>query len=75
MRIKRLVISPTVFFRIMQTETAWEVFKGIPEGARLAGFTLDPYTQNLNLFVEHDSFPQIEEGTVAPVLETEFRRL
>jgi hypothetical protein len=59
----------------MQTDTAWRVHKGIPKGARLRGFTVDPYTQELNLFVEHESFEPIEVSTVAPILETEFRKI
>ncbi len=71
-RVKRMLINPEAFFHIMQAQTAWRVSKGIPKGARLRGFTLDPYTQALHLFIEHDSFPELDVGTVAPLLETEF---
>jgi hypothetical protein len=74
-RCKRMLINPEAFFHIMQDDTSWRVSKGIPKGARLRGFCLDPYTQALHLFVEHESFPAIEVGTVAPVLETEFQKL
>jgi hypothetical protein len=74
-KVKRVPINPEVFFHVMCSETAWRVTKGIPKGARLRGITLDPYTQTLNLFVEHESFPEIDLGTVAPELETEFRRI
>lgn len=74
-RVKRMLINPEAFFHIMQDNTSWKVSKGIPAGARLRGFTLDPYTQALHLFVEHESFPAIEVGTVAPVLETEFTKV
>ena len=75
-RLKRLVINPAAFFHIMKTDTSWKVFAGIPEGAELRGFTLDPATQNLNLFIEHESFEPIDATTqVAPILKTEFRRV
>lgn len=74
-KVKRVKVSPEAFFHIMQTDTAWRVSKGIPKGARLRGFTVDPYTQELNLFVEHESFDPIDVSTVAPLLETEFRKI
>lgn len=74
-KVKRVKISPEAFFHIMRTETAWRVHKGIPAGARLRGFTVDPYTQELNLFVEHESFEAVDVGTVCPILETEFRKI
>lgn len=74
-RIKRVVISPDAFFHIMQANTAWRVSQGIPTTARLRGITLDPYTASLHMFIEDESFPEIDVGTVAPILETEFRRI
>ena len=74
-KVKRVKVSPDAFFHIMGTDTAWRVHKGIPKGARLRGFTLDPYTQELNLFVEHESFEEIDVSSVAPLLETEFRKI
>lgn len=74
-KIKRVKIHPEAFFGIMATDTAWRVHKGIPKGAKLRGFTVDPYTQELNLFVEHDSFEAVDVGTVCPLLETEFRKI
>jgi hypothetical protein len=71
-----MLINPEAFFHIMQNDTAWRVSKGIPSGAKLRGFTLDPFTQSLHLFVEHDSFPAIDVYTqVAPILETEFVKI
>lgn len=74
-RIKRVLINPEAFFHIMQDDTAWRVSKGIPKGARLRGFTLDPYTQCLHLFVEHDSFDEVDVHSVAPQLETMFKKI
>lgn len=74
-RVKRVVINPQVLFHIMQVETSWLVSKGIPDGAKMRGFTLDPYTQCLHLFVEHESFDEIDLNTVAPQLETLFKKV
>lgn len=74
-KIQRLMINPEVLFHIMETGSAWRVTKGIPPGAKMRGFTVDPYTQTLHLFVEHDSFPEVEIGEVAPQLETLFKKI
>jgi hypothetical protein len=70
-----MLINPEAFLHIMQTDTAWRVSEGIPKGSRLRGFCLDPYTQSLHLFVEHESFPEIDVNSVAPVLVTEFVKI
>lgn len=74
-KVKRVPISPEVLLYNMQLGTAWRVAKGIPADARLRGFTLDPYANVLNLFVEHESFEEIEDGEVAPILETLFYKI
>ena len=74
-RAKRIQISPDALIHIMKQDTAWRVSEGIPVGARLRGLTLDPYTQILNLFVEHESFPEVDIGNVIPILTTEFKRI
>lgn len=60
---------------IMATKTAWKVLKGIPEGSILKGFTIDPYSNCLFLWVQHDSFEPVDIHSVAPMLETEFVRI
>jgi hypothetical protein len=74
-KVKRIAINPEALFHIMRNDTAWRVAQGIPKDSRMRGFTLDPYTQILFLFIEHDSFEEIDLGSVAPLLETEFRRI
>lgn len=74
-KIKRLMISPQAMVNIMQQDTAWRVHVGLPKGCKMRGFTLDPYTQQMILFVEHESFEEIDLKTVAPLFETEFRRI
>jgi hypothetical protein len=75
-RVKRLEISPEAFLYIMCSETAWRVSKGLPKGSKMRGFTMDPYTQKMILFVEHESFPEVDiNKSVAPIIETEFKRI
>lgn len=74
-RVRRLMISPEAFFHIMRENSAWRVKKGIPKDARLRGFTLDPYTQVLHLFVEHPSFDEVDVHSVAPQMETLFEKI
>lgn len=75
-RIKRVLISPQVLMRMFAIDSSWKEVKGIPSDATMRGFTIDPLTQTLNLFVYHDSFPEIDiEMEVAKPLETLFRKL
>jgi hypothetical protein len=74
-RMKRILISPEVFLKILSQDTSWKVLHGVPITAILKGCVIDPYTNMINLFIEDGSFPEIDLGTVAPVLETEFLRL
>lgn len=70
-----MAINPDALFHIFETGTGWRVTKGIPKDAKMRGFTIDPYTQILHLFVEHESFEEVPEGEVAPQLETLFKKL
>lgn len=75
-RIRRMMVNPEMLFHIMETSTAWRVSKGIPAGARFRGVTLDPHTQTIHLFVEHDSFDEVDiEREVSPQLETLFKKI
>lgn len=75
-RIKRIKISPEAFLHIMETNTAWRVHEGVPKGSKVRGFCLDPYTSELNLFVENEAFELVEiHAEVAPLLITEFRKI
>ena len=74
-RIKRIQVNPEAFLKIMQLDTAWRVSKGVPKDAKIRGAVIDPYTMALNIFLEHDSFDLVDLSSVAPLLETEFRRI
>ena len=75
-RIKRVVVNPSVLFHMFAPGTSWEVSKGVPKGSTLQGMTYDPLTQNLNLFVAHEEFPEVDiEHEVSPPLEMLFKRL
>ena len=74
-RIKRIKISPEALVNVMVNDTAWRVKKGVPSGAKVRGFTLDPYTSELNIFIEHYTFDYVNLSEVAPLLETEFHKI
>jgi len=75
-RMKRLLINPEKFLHIMCRDTAWRVHVGVPKTARLRTCMQDPHTGNIVLFIEDDSFPEIDaHSEVAPILETEFRKI
>lgn len=75
LKIRRVMVSPHVLKSMLTVGEGWKVTHGIPKGAELRGFTMDPYTNSLILFIEHESFDPIEEGTVAPLLEAEMVRV
>ena len=61
---------------MLATDTSWNVVIGVPKGSVMKGFTLDASSQNLNLFVEHEEFEEIDiESEVAPKLEMLFKKL
>jgi len=74
-RLKRVGISPEALIKFMTTGMAWRTIKGIPKGAKLKGFTTDPQTQILYLFVEHSSFEEQDPYQLAPLLSTEFEQI
>jgi hypothetical protein len=75
-RIQRMMVNPNMLFHIMETDTAWRVSKGIPHGAVMRGVTLDPHTQMIHLFVEHESFEEVQiDKEVAPHIETLFKKI
>ncbi len=74
-RVKRVAIAPDALIRFMNNGMSWKTIKGVPAGTRVRGFTIDPATQVLQLFIEHDSFEEISPYTLAPLLETEFSQI
>jgi len=75
-RLRRMLISPDVLFHVFQTGSSWRVDAGIPEEARVRGFTLDPQTQCLNLFIECEEFEEIDvDSEIAPTLQTLFKKI
>lgn len=74
-RVKRVVIVPEILFHIFGTGTSWLVERGIPIGSRVRGVTHDPYANTINVFVEHESFPEIEAGSVAETIDMRFTKI
>lgn len=74
-KAKRVVINPEMLISILEGGTAWRVTTGVPKGARLRGFTLDPYTQALHMFVEHESYEPVLISEVFPQQEIFFKKL
>lgn len=61
---------------IFTQDTVWRSEHGIPKTAQLAGFTLDPNTMNLILFIADSSFDQVDVANdVAPLLTLEVRKI
>lgn len=65
-RVKRFVFSLEFFALIMRENLKYSVTEGIPQGAKVVRALIDTETGCLTLFMEHESFPPIPEGTTVP---------
>lgn len=74
-RIKILRVNPMVFAREWQNGKAYRVTKGLPEGSIFRGFAHDYQYNCINVFIEHDSFPLVDEGTCPGEITIEMRTL
>ena len=75
-RLRRVIINPLALLSLMRNDSAYRVTLGIPKNATLQGFTLDPQTQNLILFIIDESFELVDvQNTVSPLLSLEVRRV
>lgn len=76
-RVKRIIVAPEVIFRLLKSEG--ELFKctksDIPVDAEFRGIAHDPSTNMWVIFFSHDSFPELGEAQVCPMVNpTEFER-
>lgn len=75
-RLRRVILNPLALLSIMTLDTTWRVSEGVPKKAVLQGFTIDPSTQNLVLFITDDSFDEVDVANdVAPLLTLEIRKI
>lgn len=75
-RLRRAILNPMSLVSLMTKDTVWRVEFGIPKDAVLQGFTIDPLTQNLILFVTHESFEKVDvTNEVAALLSIEVRKI
>lgn len=75
MKLKRVLLHPEAIQRLLTANGVWRVLKGIPKDAKLRGFTTDPYTQTLYMFLEHDSFPEVDVQSVCPIIDLEITKV
>jgi len=73
--MKRVAISPESLVDLLSDQTTWKITAGVPKDAEFRGVTIDPYVNVINIFVEHESFPEEKEGEVYPKLDIYFKRL
>ena len=66
-KLKRVLITPQGLAMILtQSKQAFIVEHGLPVGTEVRGLTIDPTTNCIVLFVEHESFDAIPEHTIVP---------
>ena len=63
-RIKRLSIDSGLFMGLFQNGMITEVVSGIPEDAQFRGFCHDYTSNTLSVFIEHESYPEVEPGNI-----------
>lgn len=69
MKIKRFLISPKVLPMLFEDGLSFKVDKGIPQGAKFKGYAHDPLTNCIVVFVEHESYKEVDENKEVPVEE------
>lgn len=65
-RIRRYRITDHGLAMLFEKGQVWGIREGIPEGARAAGLAFERELSCVVLFVEHPSFPYIEDGNAVP---------
>lgn len=62
-------INPEALPHAFVTGNIVEVLEGIPGDAEFRGYTIDPMTDTIQIFLEHASFDEVEEGLRSPIFE------
>lgn len=75
-RAMRLPVSAPVLAGLLVSGSSWKVIEGIPETARVCGYTFDNFSSVIHLFLEHESFEEVDVNSdIVPILSTKFIRL
>jgi hypothetical protein len=79
-QVKGFRVSPEAFMEALTTQTVgnltWtKVLRGIPPGARSLGATYELASRCWIVYIEHDSFPEVESGVRAPLCEIVFHQM
>jgi len=71
LKVKKVVVSEALlldFLTIGNKVRASEIVRGLPEGATIVRTDLTP-EERIEIYVQHESFPEIPSGEEAPILE------
>ena len=79
-QVKGFRVSPEAFIEALTTQrvgdlTWTKVLRGIPPGARSLGATYELASRCWIVYIEHDTFPEVETGVRAPLCEIVFHQL
>lgn len=79
-KVKGFRISPEAFLQAITTQSvgdlSWtKVLRGIPPGATSLGATYELASRCWIVYVEHESFPEVETGVRAPLCEIVFQQM
>jgi len=72
-RVKRILVTPWILTRIFVTGEVHLAVDGIPADYQFRGFTIDPTTNCISLFIEHPSFELTPYSEVTPEMQITMR--
>lgn len=72
-RYRRFVLEGDSLTWLFETGLKFEVIEGFPEGSKFLGFSQDPLTNSMIVFVEHESFEEVKDGGFPLTEEIEVR--
>ena len=65
-RVRRYVVSPQEIHRMLKEGNITEVVEGIPKDSKFRGFSIDPISNCIVVFVENEKFEIVPEGGDCP---------
>jgi hypothetical protein len=76
MKVVKISITPEILLEMFtEKDFLFKITKGLPVGARLAGFAIDHNRNCINVFAAHDSFRDVKNHETPPDFTPTYERL
>lgn len=66
-RVKALQITPWAIYELLRQH-----LRDVPEASEVVHAFIDPYTGNVSLLLQHDSFPEVHEAQPVEVVHPRY---